>query len=236
MAHVPGVATLAVLRAIAEAFVPVIRHAQTDADEPAPSLELSDDAASDALHQAHAAVATQLAPRPSRELQLFLTLLSWRLGTLLLCGRHAVTRTFPFVHAFPDLPVAAQQHALLSWSSSRLADLRKAFKALRSIILLAVFTTYDKATSNPLWDAVAYPATSRNEPQQQYPPAVKAEAALEAAVLDLTPSDSRPPLVELLTQHGLLVSTGCKVHPSPWCACCGPLNANACSTPDTLQE
>ena len=54
-----------------------------------------------------------------------LSLLRWRLPTLLLCGTAALTSSFPFVQPFPKLPFQQREAALQAWSTSWLPQLRK---------------------------------------------------------------------------------------------------------------
>jgi hypothetical protein len=54
-----------------------------------------------------------------------LWLLSTRLGTLLLGGRHAFVPRWPFLLPFTQLPLANRQRILSSWAASRLGTLRK---------------------------------------------------------------------------------------------------------------
>lgn len=71
---------------------------------------------------------------------LFLSLLNFRLGTLLLCGATCITAQFPFVYAFPQLPVARRELIFQRWQVSRLGELQKAAKAIKSIVLSSIFS------------------------------------------------------------------------------------------------
>lgn len=65
------------------------------------------------------------APAASRNsIQLLLWLLTTRLGTLILCGRAAITR-WPFLQPFAALGVTQRQAAITSWRTSPLAKLRQ---------------------------------------------------------------------------------------------------------------
>ena len=55
-----------------------------------------------------------------------LTLLTWRIGTFLLCGFSALVGRFPFVAPFAELPVAQREMVLQSWATSSMAKFRKA--------------------------------------------------------------------------------------------------------------
>ena len=55
-----------------------------------------------------------------------LTLLTWRIGSLLLCGFSALTGRFPFIAPFAELPVAQREMVLQSWATSSMAQFRKA--------------------------------------------------------------------------------------------------------------
>lgn len=77
------------------------------------------------------------APAASRtSINLLLWLLTTRLGTLLLCGRAAITPcTFPCVQSFASLSITRRQAAITSWRTSPLAKLRQA----RFITLSTIF-------------------------------------------------------------------------------------------------
>jgi hypothetical protein len=59
-----------------------------------------------------------------------LLLLSYAPTTLLLAGRQALCSSWPYVRAFPSLPIQQQQQMLLDWQCSALWPLRKVGCAL----------------------------------------------------------------------------------------------------------
>ena len=54
-----------------------------------------------------------------------LTLLTWRIGCLLLCGASALVGSFPFVAPFAELPLMQREIVLQSWATSSIASFRK---------------------------------------------------------------------------------------------------------------
>ena len=54
-----------------------------------------------------------------------LTLLTWRIGCLLLCGASALVGSFPFVAPFAELPLTQREIVLQSWATSSIASFRK---------------------------------------------------------------------------------------------------------------
>ncbi len=56
-----------------------------------------------------------------------LTLLTWRIGCLLLCGASALVGSFPFVAPFAELPLTQREIVLQSWATSSIASFRKVY-------------------------------------------------------------------------------------------------------------
>ena len=54
-----------------------------------------------------------------------LTLLTWRIGCLLLCGASALVGSFPFVAPFAELSLTQREIVLQSWATSSIASFRK---------------------------------------------------------------------------------------------------------------
>lgn len=52
-------------------------------------------------------------------------LLSWRLGTLLLCGFAAFLPVFPFIGTFAELPLQQRESVLQGWGTSSAPKFRK---------------------------------------------------------------------------------------------------------------
>lgn len=69
-------------------------------------------------------------------LRIILTILSYRFGTLFLCGSLCLAKDWPFVHKFSDLPLDKREEILRMWS--RQSGL---FLPLRITFFLAKFYT-----------------------------------------------------------------------------------------------
>lgn len=120
-------------------------------------------------------------------LLLLLHLLSWRLPTLLLVGRHCLSPRFPFLpQALPNMTVDQRQRALLSWRHSWITSLKGAFKALKSILVAVIFALTDERGHGPFFEAVKYPGAAAPPPEPApSPAALVAEEVMSSAVVDL---------------------------------------------------
>ncbi|XP_042477705.1 long-chain-alcohol oxidase FAO4A-like [Macadamia integrifolia] len=73
-------------------------------------------------------------------LRLSLWLLSTRLGTSLLCGTLCLSTKFPYFHKFSELPQKKREKIFRSWALSFFYPLRKLFKTLKYLTMLAFFS------------------------------------------------------------------------------------------------
>ncbi|KAK9785976.1 hypothetical protein WJX73_007918 [Symbiochloris irregularis] len=99
-------------------------------------------------------------------LLLLLTLLEWRLGTLMLAGTHALTSVFPYLHAFPQLPLRSREAILQRWSQSSIFDLRKGFRAIKALIAYNLFSRAKDLNAPELWEAMSYSGSDPPLPKQ----------------------------------------------------------------------
>ncbi|DBA85949.1 hypothetical protein WJX77_012681 [Trebouxia sp. C0004] len=150
-----------------------------------------------------------LTPESKKELYLVLTLLTWRIGCLLLCGASALVCSFPFVAPFAELPLTQREIVLQSWATSSIASFRKAFTALKGLIMAVVLTSLDDTHTNPLWPAMGYPGPSIVDPAKVNRKTVDAHKALQAALLPLGKArqqgSSPAQLRDMAAAKGLLV-------------------------------
>eukprot|EP00884_Botryococcus_braunii_P012059 jgi/Botrbrau1/20854/Bobra.0156s0078.1 len=107
---------------------------------------------------------------PSKEgwiLSMVLRMLTYRLGTLLLGGWHAVSLQYPFVRTFAELPIGVRQNILKSWCFSSFVDFRRAFRAFKNVFLGVLLTDMDEHNKNPVWPALQYdgPLTGDKRPK-----------------------------------------------------------------------
>ncbi|DBA72909.1 TPA: hypothetical protein ACH3X2_009868 [Trebouxia sp. C0005] len=150
-----------------------------------------------------------LTPESKKELYLVLTLLTWRIGCLLLCGASALVGSFPFVAPFAELPLTQREIVLQSWATSSITSFRKAFTALKGLIMAVVLTSLDDTHTNPLWPAMGYPGPSTVDPAKVNRKTVDAHKALQAALLPLGKArqqgSSPAQLRDMAAAKGLLV-------------------------------
>ncbi|EFJ31433.1 hypothetical protein SELMODRAFT_87621 [Selaginella moellendorffii] len=86
-----------------------------------------------------------------------LSLLSSRIGTLILCGRHAFSAEFPFLHRFARLPASNRERTLRSWSGGSIAQFHSLYKLFKCFAMFAFFTKADARGRNDSWKAIGYP-------------------------------------------------------------------------------
>ncbi|CAL5188332.1 unnamed protein product [Lathyrus oleraceus] len=89
-------------------------------------------------------------------LKVALWFLSTWFGTIILCGMGCVTTKFPFIQAFPDLPLHKRQQILKSWSHSFFRLLRMFFRSVKLLTLHVFFTQLDESEENCSWKAIGY--------------------------------------------------------------------------------
>lgn len=76
-------------------------------------------------------------PEAVRVMTFFLRVLSYRLGTLLVCGYLCLDRKWPFIHNFAEMSLEKREEALQRWSRERrVIPLRLLF------VLVKIFTFY----------------------------------------------------------------------------------------------
>ncbi|SPC67324.1 related to long chain fatty alcohol oxidase [Ustilago sp. UG-2017b] len=101
------------------------------------------------------------------DINLFLTLLSTRPGTMALSG---------YVGPFAQLDRATREKIIFGWITSRLTLFRKAASGLKGIVLLVYYRNHQ-----PAWEAIGYPD---GRPDDWTRPIQGGEAAPAAAVYD----------------------------------------------------
>ncbi|CAN6479535.1 unnamed protein product [Victoria cruziana] len=126
--------------------------------------------------------------------------LSTKVGTLALCGRKSLSRRFPFVRSFPDMPADARERTMQRWSKlrGRFIFLRLAFGMLKVFCLHTFYSQVDKGEENRFSKAIGYAITEdRGEPNTKRP--------LDKGVVDTSIKEGGS-LLQSLTDHGLRVA------------------------------
>ncbi|OMO89880.1 putative electron carrier [Corchorus olitorius] len=80
-------------------------------------------------------------PKAISFIKTVLTLLSFRLGTLFLCGWLCCDLKWPFVHKFSEIPVEKREKILMKWSGKRHPlPLRAVFAFIKTYCLFIFFS------------------------------------------------------------------------------------------------
>ncbi|XP_047322201.1 long-chain-alcohol oxidase FAO4A-like [Impatiens glandulifera] len=94
---------------------------------------------------------------PKKNLMLFtLWMLSTWIGTFFLCGRHSLSRSFPYFLRLSQVSQKNREKILLNWENSYIPLLRMFFKSLKFLILLTYFTQVNEKDVNQSWEAIGY--------------------------------------------------------------------------------
>ena len=80
-----------------------------------------------------------LQPKVLVGIRLFIWLLSTRLGTVILCGRNGLSKTFPYFQLFSNLPRKQQEKVLQQWSRSSFTIFQAVYKLFKMLTLWAVY-------------------------------------------------------------------------------------------------
>uniref|UniRef100_A0A6P4A6P3 Long-chain-alcohol oxidase n=1 Tax=Ziziphus jujuba TaxID=326968 RepID=A0A6P4A6P3_ZIZJJ len=133
-------------------------------------------------------------------LSLVLKILSFRLGTLLLCGFSCFDWKWPFLHKFSELPLEKREEILRKWSGHRhlIPPLRIVFVLIKLFCFYNFYSRTDKNSENPAWKAMGYHLDSTRENLTKIPK----ERPLENGIIE-TMHESDCTFLQSLTQKGL---------------------------------
>ncbi|WOH01791.1 hypothetical protein DCAR_0521176 [Daucus carota subsp. sativus] len=100
----------------------------------------------------------KLLPEALFLVKLTLSLLSTRLGSLLLCGFVCLDWSWPFVHKFSELAVKKREEVLFKWSSQTNfpMPLRLVFALFKAFCCYTAFSWTDENSRNPACEAIGY--------------------------------------------------------------------------------
>ncbi|XP_044491379.1 long-chain-alcohol oxidase FAO2-like [Mangifera indica] len=132
---------------------------------------------------------------------IILTLLSYRLGTLLLCGYLCLDSKWPFIQKFCEIPVERREEILNKWSrEKRLLPLRVAFVMIKIFCLFTFFSRTDENSQNAAWEAIGYRLDTKETVKRP-----KEERPLQKGIIETIYEDDLT-LLQCFTQKGLQVT------------------------------
>ncbi|XP_021281421.1 long-chain-alcohol oxidase FAO2-like [Herrania umbratica] len=138
-------------------------------------------------------------PKAVSFVKLVLTLVSFRLGTLLLCGWDCCDWKWPFIHKFSEIPVERREKILFKWSRKvHPLPLRAVFALIKTYCLFIFFSMTDENSGNPAWKAIGYQVDNR--PKKAYPQG----RPLQKGIIETMHEDDST-FVQSLTEKGLQV-------------------------------
>lgn len=193
------------LAAMCETLLPPLSPDSIDEDGPRNEAVYSFFRASGSQHPIPDEIAERLAKRGQRSallvVSLVLKILSYRLGTLLLCGFLCLDWRWPFIRKFHEMPLERREIVLNRWSrQKKLIPLKVAFAMVKLFCLFHFFSRTDENSKNPSWEAIGYEVDTQEKPVKS-----KRERPLEKGTIE-TMYESGSSLVQSLTGKGLKVS------------------------------
>ncbi|KAL5059730.1 hypothetical protein RYX36_031334 [Vicia faba] len=129
-----------------------------------------------------------------------LRILSFRLGTLLLCGTYCLQWKWPFVLKFSEIALEKRQEMLKSWSNAKCwwLPLRDVFVLLKLSFFYTLFSRTDENGNNPMWKAIGYKVDTREKLKPKKRP-------LQEGLIETT-HETDSTLIQSLNEKGLEVT------------------------------
>ncbi|CAI9271261.1 unnamed protein product [Lactuca saligna] len=133
--------------------------------------------------------------------KLVTTLLSTRLGTLLLSGFLCISHKWPYIHKFSEISLHKRQKILQKWfKNGYISPIRLGLLLIKSICLLVFFSKVDGKTNNPTWEAIGYHVDLNEEQPKSNPN----ERPLQKGMVELmNEKDHTHTLVQSLRKKGM---------------------------------
>ncbi|RYR52932.1 hypothetical protein Ahy_A06g027789 [Arachis hypogaea] len=128
-----------------------------------------------------------------------LWILSFRFGTLLLCGKDCLEWKWPFIHKFSEIPLNKREEILRKWSrENHWRPLRIVFVLIKLVSFYNFFTRTDGSGHNPAWEAMGYKVDTRQKLTHK-------ERPLQKGIVE-TMYENDSTLIQSLTEKGLEVT------------------------------
>ncbi|KAL9285063.1 hypothetical protein ACSQ67_024593 [Phaseolus vulgaris] len=152
-----------------------------------------------ASHEAAELLHKRVVPEALSLVGWVLWILSFRLGTLLICGRLCLDWKWPFIHKFSEISLEKREEILRNWSrEKRWVPLRLVFVLIKLIFFYTFFSRSDENGHNPVWKAIGYQVDTKKK-------LVRKERPLEKGLIE-TMHETDHTLMQSLTEKGLEVS------------------------------
>ncbi|XP_062080086.1 long-chain-alcohol oxidase FAO2-like [Humulus lupulus] len=203
--HGLSAAQIQSLAAICEALIPPLSMDTLGQENPLRRSLHSFYQASGAQHPIPDEVAqllvTKALPQAVILVRIVLKILSFRLGTLLLCGHLCLDWKWPFIHKFSEMSVGKREEVLQKWSKQKLLiPLRLVFVLMKLFCFYIFFSRTDENSQNPAWEAIGYHIDTRKKETKTHK-----ERPLENGVID-TMLETESSLIQSLKQKGIEVT------------------------------
>ncbi|KAK7245343.1 hypothetical protein RIF29_40183 [Crotalaria pallida] len=128
-----------------------------------------------------------------------LRILSFRLGTWLLCGNICLDWKWPFIHKFSEISLEKREQILKRWTrENRWIPLRVVFVLIKLFSFYNFFSRVDDKGHNPAWKAMGYQVDTREKLTQN-------ERPLQKGVIE-TMYETDSTLIQSLIEKGLEVT------------------------------
>ncbi|KAK8473528.1 hypothetical protein PHAVU_001G162800 [Phaseolus vulgaris] len=152
-----------------------------------------------ASHEAAELLHKRVVPEALSLVGWVLWMLSFRLGTLLICGRLCLDWKWPFIHKFSEISLEKREEILRNWSrEKRWVPLRLVFVLIKLIFFCTFFSRSDENGHNPVWKAIGYQVDTKKK-------LVRKERPLEKGLIE-TMHETDHTLMQSLAEKGLEVS------------------------------
>ncbi|EOA16080.1 hypothetical protein CARUB_v10004212mg [Capsella rubella] len=140
-------------------------------------------------------------------LRIILMILSFRFGTLLLCGSLCLDKSWPFVLKFSELPLDRREEILRKWSrkSGFLLPFRITFFLSKFYTLFYFFSQTDENQKNPALEAIGYSLDTADASSNKKTEADEKRRPLQRGIVE-TMHESDITITQTLTEKGVYVA------------------------------